>query len=386
MTEDPIGFEGQDINFYRYVQNNPINLVDPSGLAPNKKGATQPHHVVDMVKTYFNEFANADGKVCFTYWSDRSFAKLLNALSDKHGGNENRYFYTDKYGWVDIRHFFAAAAGASTYGRNKVVVGGFLIEIGQYLSEGKNSYKSGFSPEDLPSNSAGADFGTWFYASGNRRFGSCKCVSQDELVERLEQWLRDAGARNKEDPAAGFGNLPTEDPSSPPGTNRGSNSSSGPVKYPFPPQRPIRPFGINPGGCFVADTPVLTEAGYKLVQEVQVGDKVLSWNEVAKEFELQSVVVLYRTSKTVLYRVMGPDWNVSCSAEHPFLMDDGSWKMVSEMQAGDWVQTRVGRPTRVKSLVELSFDYNVPLFNFEVENTHNYCVTYTGVVVHNKPP
>ncbi len=34
MTEDPIGFEGGDWNLYRYVQTNPVTMVDPSGMFP----------------------------------------------------------------------------------------------------------------------------------------------------------------------------------------------------------------------------------------------------------------------------------------------------------------------------------------------------------------
>lgn len=32
ISEDPLGFGGQDTNLYRYVANNPINATDPSGL------------------------------------------------------------------------------------------------------------------------------------------------------------------------------------------------------------------------------------------------------------------------------------------------------------------------------------------------------------------
>lgn len=31
-SKDPIGFAGDDVNLYRYVGNNPVNLRDPSGL------------------------------------------------------------------------------------------------------------------------------------------------------------------------------------------------------------------------------------------------------------------------------------------------------------------------------------------------------------------
>lgn len=32
VTKDPIGFAGGDVNFYAYVGNNPLNLIDPFGL------------------------------------------------------------------------------------------------------------------------------------------------------------------------------------------------------------------------------------------------------------------------------------------------------------------------------------------------------------------
>ena len=32
VSEDPIGFRGRDVNLYRYVWNNPLNLRDPRGL------------------------------------------------------------------------------------------------------------------------------------------------------------------------------------------------------------------------------------------------------------------------------------------------------------------------------------------------------------------
>ena len=37
LNEDPIGFQGGEYNFYQFVRDNPITLIDPSGLAPCDK-------------------------------------------------------------------------------------------------------------------------------------------------------------------------------------------------------------------------------------------------------------------------------------------------------------------------------------------------------------
>jgi len=46
VSEDPIGFDGGDVNFYSYVDSNPISEWDPSGLqgraAPNGRGNYKP--------------------------------------------------------------------------------------------------------------------------------------------------------------------------------------------------------------------------------------------------------------------------------------------------------------------------------------------------------
>ena len=50
LSLDPIEFESGDYNFYRYVGNDPVNLVDPSGLTANCP--VSPPNINKMWKKY----------------------------------------------------------------------------------------------------------------------------------------------------------------------------------------------------------------------------------------------------------------------------------------------------------------------------------------------
>jgi RHS repeat-associated protein len=52
ISEDPIGFQGRDVNLYRYVRNSPTNFIDPMGLQiTNSDGTGNPF--VDVVVLIF---------------------------------------------------------------------------------------------------------------------------------------------------------------------------------------------------------------------------------------------------------------------------------------------------------------------------------------------
>ena len=200
ISEDPIAFEGGDANLYRYVGNSPTNFTDPLGLAPNRAGTTDPSHVLDRIRELEAKGMSPD--------------QILATLRDEHADNNNRYFYTDAFGWVDIRHFAEAARRARQMGSVLTEGLGFLNECWQWLNEGDGDYRSGFSPEDLPSNSAGAGFGDDY--SGQH----------GPLSKAFEQWLKEKGGRDQNDPQSGRGRLPATDPSVPPGGGRGSACTS----------------------------------------------------------------------------------------------------------------------------------------------------------------
>ena len=181
----------------------PVGAVGPARLlrAPNQAGTTDPEEAVSWVASH-EEGVSA--------------SEVLTALSDDRGENIRRYFYTDTYGWVDLRHFGAAASWACSLGSVATEGMGLANEGMQWITEWGDDYRSGFSPEDTPSNAAGASFGDDYVGS---REGESTSAA-------LRRWMADHGARAASDPAAGRAALPATDPAERGGAARGSSNAS----------------------------------------------------------------------------------------------------------------------------------------------------------------
>ncbi|MCG6153951.1 polymorphic toxin-type HINT domain-containing protein [Leptospira bandrabouensis] len=136
--------------------------------------------------------------------------------------------------------------------------------------------------------------------------------------------------------------------------------------------------------CFVAGTKVHTKNGLKNIEDIQVGDVVLSWNETTGEREYKVVTELFLHEINQLYEVkttkgttLETTWN------HPFwVVDRKEWVEVKDLRVGDVLALADG------ALVEISHirSYYVEptkVYNFEVEDNHSYFVGEDGVLVHN---
>jgi hypothetical protein len=169
--------------------------------APNQAGTTDPAEAVSWVAGHE---------------AGRTPSEVLTALSDDRGENVRRYFYTDTYGWVDLRHFGASASWACSVGSVATEGLGLANEGMQWITEWGDDYRSGFSPEDIPSNAAGASFGDDYVGS----------VAGESVSAALRRWMTDHGARAAADPAARRSALPATDPAEHGGAARGSSNAS----------------------------------------------------------------------------------------------------------------------------------------------------------------
>jgi hypothetical protein len=132
--------------------------------------------------------------------------------------------------------------------------------------------------------------------------------------------------------------------------------------------------------CFVAGTLILTEKGFKPIEEIQVGDKVWSYNEVTKETELKEVVALSRNTTSQLIEITAGNETIVCTPEHPFYIGD-KWIEAKNLNIGDNLTLKNNTFVKISNLNHL--EKEVTVYNFEVAENHNYYVSELEVLVHN---
>ena len=133
---------------------------------------------------------------------------------------------------------------------------------------------------------------------------------------------------------------------------------------------------------FVAGTMVKTEEGYKAIEEIEVGDKVWSWDEESGKHALKTVVQLFRNEKDVLVHIEVAGEQIQTTLGHPFYVANKGWIKAGELKAGDVLKLYDGREVEISS-VRIKESKPVTTYNFEVEDSHTYYVTQSDVLCHN---
>jgi hypothetical protein len=153
--------------------------------------------------------------------------------------------------------------------------------------------------------------------------------------------------------------------------------------------------GIHPRTCFTAGTKVHTLGGTKVIEDIRVGDVVLSWNEDSGEKEYKTVTELFLHEVELLYELsfqrpnedslvsLVDEAKIKTTWNHPFwVVDKQAWIEARHLKAGDKVLLSSGKEVAISG----TRSYNVEatkVYNFEVEDNHTYFVGEDGVLVHN---
>lgn len=135
--------------------------------------------------------------------------------------------------------------------------------------------------------------------------------------------------------------------------------------------------------CFVAGTMVLTENGYKPIEEICIGDKVFSVDPISGEYGYKAVKCLYVHETSCLVSVIVGKNEIVTTPTHPFWVVNNGWVQASSLSSGDVVLSTDGVELTIDSVSDIEVSEPVVVYNFEVEDFHTYFVSNTPVLVHN---
>ncbi|MCB0124101.1 MAG: hypothetical protein KDE58_17725 [Caldilineaceae bacterium] len=132
--------------------------------------------------------------------------------------------------------------------------------------------------------------------------------------------------------------------------------------------RPLR----NVECSFDADTPVTTDEGPERLRDVDVGDKVLAWDEAlaAGGYYTVTAVWAHEDPVTVLLTVDGE--TIETTPEHPFLTVDDTWVTAGKLAVGDTLRSAHGDVGVVEEITFVAAPQ--VMYNMSVAVVHTYVV------------
>ncbi|WP_269145575.1 polymorphic toxin-type HINT domain-containing protein [Cohnella fermenti] len=86
---------------------------------------------------------------------------------------------------------------------------------------------------------------------------------------------------------------------------------------------------------FVAGTKVMTDEGEKNIEDIEVGDKVLSKDETTGEVAYKEVTATMNHEMDEIYKIHVGDQVIESTFNHPFYVKGKGWTVVKDLRVGD---------------------------------------------------
>lgn len=141
--------------------------------------------------------------------------------------------------------------------------------------------------------------------------------------------------------------------------------------------------------CFIGETLVKTDKGYKQIKDIQVGEKVLShdgkYHEVLK-------VMKRDITEDLLKFVTYENNSFIVTKNHPILTDvsavydfeqNRAFMPAMLFKTGDKLFSPDNHMCSIKDIQKIKVDNTIPVYNLNVNITNTYTVTTDDIIVHN---
>jgi hypothetical protein len=136
--------------------------------------------------------------------------------------------------------------------------------------------------------------------------------------------------------------------------------------------------GVSSHNCFASGTPVWTSRGLLAIDNIQLGDYVLSQSIETGELSYKPVVFRTLLPRTKAKLLRTSSETIHATTAHPFWVAGRGWTKVKGLSAGTPLRTVDG----VVSLQETAEGGKTFAYNLEVADFGTYFVGRTGFLVH----
>ncbi|CAH1223239.1 hypothetical protein PAECIP111893_04938 [Paenibacillus plantiphilus] len=134
--------------------------------------------------------------------------------------------------------------------------------------------------------------------------------------------------------------------------------------------------------CFTAGTKVQTDQGEKPIEEIEVGDKVLSKDDETGEIAYKEVEWLFQRDVEETYNITVGEEVITTTDEHPFWIVGKGWVEAQHLVVGDVLTTSDGKELAIEK-IDVKQEH-ATVYNFKVKEFHTYFVSSLGIWTHNK--
>lgn len=139
--------------------------------------------------------------------------------------------------------------------------------------------------------------------------------------------------------------------------------------------------------CFVKGTPILTERGLVNIEDVEVGDKVYSFNHTTNKVELKKVVRSFSQplyGRKIVKITTKSGKTITCTDNHKiFIPKYERYVRADHLQVGDLVVYFHSKALQEDEIIKIEIEEReeVEVFDLTVEDNHNFFAN--NILVHN---
>lgn len=135
-------------------------------------------------------------------------------------------------------------------------------------------------------------------------------------------------------------------------------------------------------GCFVEGTLVITEDGYKSIEKIKDGEKVLSKDIESGKIEYKQCKLIEKMASELVVIAFEKDI-IKTTKDHLFMTDKG-WLEACQLNVNESLVTSEETYEKIINIGIESLEEDIPVYNLEIKDYHTFYVGEEGVLVHNE--